>query len=121
MEKTIITLITCWFTYCVFMELFNLINNLKCYFIEFTKVDNNKYMTLDDYDHVCKEITLLKSLHLMNKRAIRNIIRRLPFKGEAWEQEFINEELEELEKSGYYENLERSVLCDGNGPVEPIL
>lgn len=127
MEKIIITLIKGWLTYCVFIELFNLINSCSHKYFEIKKLENktenneNEFMTIEDYENICKEITLLKSLHWKNKRGIKNIIKRLPFKGEEWEQEFIREELEEIEKSGYYETLEPSVLCDSNGPVEPIL
>ena len=125
MEKIIITLINCIFTNLIFYNFLTLINNCSHKYFEFKKLENKneneKYISLDEFENICKEITLLKSLHLLNKRAIKNIIKRLPFKGEEWEQEFIKEELDEIEKSGYYENLDKSILCDGNGPIEPLI
>ena len=51
----------------------------------------------------------LEMKNLKNYNAIKKIIKRLPFKGEPWEQEFIVEELDELDKSGFYETLQERV------------
>ena len=100
MEKIIITLINCIFTNLIFYNFIMLINNCSHKYFEYKKLENkneneNSNMTLEDYENICKEITLLKSLHWINKRAIKNIIKRLPFQGEEWEQEFVKEEIEE--------------------------
>jgi hypothetical protein len=53
---------------------------------------------------------MLKSLYIKNKNTIKNIIKKLPFTGEGWMQEFIREEWHENykldEDETYNNNLE---------------
>ena len=109
MEKIIITFIN-WFGFLYFIHIVSKINInielLKTIFIKNKELENNNFIESEEYINIINEIQLLKSLHLKNKNGIKNIIKRLPFKGDEWEQEFIREELDELMKSGVYEELE---------------
>jgi hypothetical protein len=57
----------------------------------------------------------LEMKNLKNYNAIKKIIKRLPFKGEPWEQEFVVEELNELEKTWNFEL--GKPLVDENEPI----
>ena len=75
----------------------------KKYIINEEKKINN---TNEEYKNQLENIEMK---NLKNYNAIKKIIKRLPFKGEPWEQEFVVEELDELEKSGFYETLQEQV------------
>ena len=109
MEKIIITFIN-WFGFLYLINLFSKFNiNMDLIKTILYKKEENKYNDFfesEEHMNLINEIQLLKSLHLKNKNGIKNIIKRLPFKGEEWEQEFVREELDELMKSGIYEELE---------------
>mgnify|MGYP003334949724 CR=1 FL=1 len=44
------------------------------------------------------EITMLKSYITKHKESLRNIVRKLPFKGEEWMQEYIREDVDDMLK-----------------------
>lgn len=81
-------------------------------FYAFTK-EYKKYIIKEENKTQLDE---LEMKNLKNYNAIKKIIKRLPFKGEPWEQEFVVEELDELEKSGWqFENKHEQV--DENEPL----
>lgn len=47
---------------------------------------------------LCDEITMLKSYITKHKESLRNIVRKLPFKGEEWMQEYIREDVVDMLK-----------------------
>lgn len=68
--------------------------------------ENKKSNTNEEHK---KQLENIEMKNLKNYNAIKKIIKRLPFKGEPWEQEFVVEELDVLDKSGYYETIQEQV------------
>jgi len=80
-------------------------------FYAFTK-EYKKYIIKEENKTQLDE---LEMKNLKNYNAIKKIIKRLPFKGEPWEQEFVVEELTELEKTWNFE-LGKPIV-DENEPI----
>jgi len=80
-------------------------------FYAFTK-EYKKYIVKEENK---KQLDELEMKNLKNYNAIKKIIKRLPFKGEPWEQEFVVEELNELEKTWNFEL--GKPLVDENEPI----
>lgn len=80
-------------------------------FYAFTK-EYKKYIIKEENKTQLDE---LEMKNLKNYNAIKKIIKRLPFKGEPWEQEFVVEELNELEKTWNFELGKPNV--DENEPI----
>ena len=50
---------------------------------------------VDNIKNIYDEITMLKSLHKKTNDSLKQIVKKLPFKGEEWMQEYIREEINE--------------------------
>ena len=55
--------------------------------------------------NICDELTMLKSLYKKNEETIKQIVKKLPFNGEEWIQEFIREEIEKNYNLSGYDNI----------------
>ena len=58
--------------------------------------------------NLCDEITTLKSYITKHKESLRNIVRKLPFKGEEWMQEYIREDVDDMLKRADEQQSEES-------------
>jgi len=50
---------------------------------------------IDNIKNIYDEITMLKSLYKKQNETIKHILKKIPFKGEEWMQEYIREEINE--------------------------
>jgi hypothetical protein len=78
----------------IFMSVFYftiiyMIKNIKFKKVEHKSNNNKDIKTLFD------ELNTLKGIQHKTKDTLRNIVRKLPFKGEEWMQEFIREDVDE--------------------------
>ena len=49
----------------------------------------------EDIKNIYDEIAMLKGLYKKTKDSLKQIVKKLPFKGEEWMQEYIREEINE--------------------------
>jgi hypothetical protein len=55
--------------------------------------NNNNEELEEQFKSICEEITQMKSLFIKSNETIKRIVKKLPFNGEEWIQEFIREEI----------------------------
>jgi len=87
MENILITLIYCL---TFFISIKYILTKHKDLFIDYKENE-----TEEQYKNICDELTMLKSVYNKTKEQIKNIVRKLPFNGETWIQEFIKEDIDE--------------------------
>lgn len=53
-------------------------------------------LTKKEYINLCEELTILNSKYNKVYSTIKHIIKRIPFKGEEWEHEYVLEAIDEV-------------------------
>lgn len=87
MENILITIIYCL---TFFISVKYILTKHKDLFLENNNSDNE-----EEIKNLCDEITMLKSLYNKTKETIRKVVKKLPFNGEEWIQEYIREDIKE--------------------------